>query len=89
MLHLPDYGLSEYPIHQGFAEMQKKFVDDLKTVIERFEPRVSSLIIEGITNDTRNGVLQVSIQADLKVMEAINFQAQLLKNGEIRIMGDI
>ncbi|WP_133129406.1 type VI secretion system baseplate subunit TssE [Legionella yabuuchiae] len=85
LIHMPDYGLSEYPVHQVFAETQKRFIDDLKTLIERFEPRVNSLTVIEIKNDVQHCVLQVSLQADLMQKNAINFEARLLNNGAIKI----
>lgn len=85
LMHMPDYGLPEYHIDQGFSENNKSFASALKEVIERYEPRVRSLVVEEINRDQGDCVLQLTLKASLANVNDMRFDALLLTGGGVLV----
>lgn len=64
---LVNYGISDFRhLNYGSESMQKKIVEEVKTVIESFEPRASNVNVS-IDNqsDTRNRTLKLFIELEI------------------------
>jgi predicted component of type VI protein secretion system len=82
---MPDYGLPEYHIHIGYSQVKKAFVFALQEIIERYEPRVQSLMVEQVNCERDDCVLQVTLNAAIASLDALSFDAQLLTGGEVLV----
>tara|TARA_Y100000588_G_scaffold378079_1_gene458031 strand:- start:2568 stop:2951 length:384 start_codon:yes stop_codon:yes gene_type:complete len=83
--HLPDYGMPELQDQANLAELKKNVVSGLKTLIEKYEPRVTGLRIEDASIHQESNRLQLKITAFLFNDDTLCFEAFLMNNHQLYI----
>lgn len=84
--HMPEYGMPEYDAKQDFSLAKANFMTALKDVLERYEPRISSLCVKEVGSERMDCVLQVQLIATL-AEKPFSLAALLLSGGDILVVG--
>ena len=85
VLHLPDYGLPEYCMHHQVLQEKKKFILEIKQLVERYEPRITSLTISEMDAQRHDCVLQLKLVATLANTQLFVLNALLLGGGDLMV----
>lgn len=85
--HLPQYGLPEYNPKQRVQHEKRQFINELRLVIKRYEPRIISLNIEEVEIQPLNCVLQVKLMAKMIDDAPFSMDAMVLSGGEVLVFG--
>tara|TARA_Y100000588_G_scaffold266845_1_gene281890 strand:- start:316 stop:579 length:264 start_codon:yes stop_codon:yes gene_type:complete len=83
---MPEYGMPEYDAKQDFSLAKANFMTALKDVLERYEPRISSLCVKEVGSERMDCVLQVQLIATL-AEKPFSLAALLLSGGGILVEG--
>lgn len=85
LLHMPEYGVPEYDTRPQFSYAKQQFISSLKELIERYEPRITSLVIYEINSERCDCVLQLKLTATLADLQTFCLAALLLSGGEMLV----
>lgn len=85
LIHMPDYGMPDLDAHLNFSEVKSKLISGLKNAIETYEPRISQLLIEEVSDKQCNSRIKLQFTAILTCEDTLNFKAELMGNHQLII----
>ncbi len=84
--HLPDYGLPDFlSAYHNFNYHQHQFAQMIKHTIERYEPRLTNVVITFDENQSSHYLLQLQITANIISATIIKFSTYFHSNGKVDI----
>lgn len=86
LAHMPDYGLPEYNTSLGCRHAKKQFMDALKSLLAKYEPRLQILEVLEVQPQHAYCVFQMKLSARLVNVDSVSFDALLLSGGSMVVL---
>lgn len=84
--HLSDYGLPDVEdLYEGLPYSQQTLANEVKRTIEKYEPRITNLIVRPIDIKEENCVIRFEIRAQLKTGEIIRLNTKFASGGKANV----
>lgn len=84
--HLGDYGLPDVEdLYEGLPYSQQTLANEVKRTIEKYEPRITNLIVRPIDIKEENCVIRFEIRAQLKTGEIIRLNTKFASGGKANV----
>ena len=85
----PAYGLPDLlHVYQGLPYSVSELVQQVKQVIEKYEPRLSQVHVKRVRHPGHQCVLQLDVAARLPSYEPISFSTYFLSGGTATVLGN-
>ena len=86
LTHMPDYGLPDLrSVYQALPDGKCEFVLMVKHVIEKYEPRLTDIIIDDENHGNRACVLSLTIKANIIGNAHAQFESYFYSAGHVKL----